>query len=439
MKIFDVENGFIMCSEVLDGLKQLDDNTIDSVVTDPPYGISFMNKKWDYDVPKVEVWKEVLRVLKPGAHALIACGTRTQHRMVVNIEDVGFEVRDVITWHYGSGFPKSMDISKSLDKKAGIEREIVGIKKHPTSKDRTGNKSPFQNNNHLNGNVDITVATTFEAKQWEGWGTALKPATEFWTLVRKPLSEKTVAANILRWGVGGINIDGCRIETDEIITNHSRGDESAKSKGKYGDSNRQETHQTEGQQLGRFPANVIFDEFTAAQLDEQSGNLKSGKPQGIRNTEGGYNKKYGSIPVTGFGDQGGASRFFYCAKASGSERNKGLSDEQFQKDIGHNRFDKCKKCGGTILQNPNRPSACKCEEPERENNIIKGNHHPTVKHVKLMQYLVKLITPEKGLCLDLYNGSGTTGIACKLEGFGYIGIDREEEYCEISKARIDGW
>lgn len=404
MEYLELGNGVIICGDTYDALCSMEDNYVDSIVTDPPYGISFMNKKWDYDVPEVKIWKEALRVLKPGGHMLVACGTRTQHRMVVNIEDAGFEIRDVITWHYGQGFPKSMDVSKSLDKNAGVERINAGI--------------------------------SAPAKQWEGWGTALKPATEFWTLCRKPIEEKTVAANVLKYGTGGINIDGSRIETEDKIA--STNNQNINGAYKSDNSERERDTVYEQNTLGRFPANVIFDEFTASVLDSQSGNLKSGKPQGERHTEGGYNKKYGSIPVTGFGDQGGASRFFYCAKASGSERNKGV-DESFTKDIGHNRFDKCKNCGGIILQNPDRPSACKCEEPERENNVVKGNYHPTVKPVNLMRYLVRMITPKGGTCLDCYNGSGTTGIACKLEDFIYLGIESERDYCEISKARIEAW
>jgi len=221
----------------------------------------FMGKKWDYEIPSVKVWKECLRVLKPGGHALIACGTRTQHRMAVNIEDAGFEIRDLIAWVYGSGFPKSLSISKQLDKMAGTERKVVGLRKHPTLKDTS--KIEEQANASHGSNKwarewNVTAPATPEAKQWDGWGTALKPAMELWTLCRKPLSEKTVAPNVLKWGTGGINVDGCRVRTEEKITNHSRGVESAISKGKYGDSVAQETYQTTGQQLGRFPANLIL-------------------------------------------------------------------------------------------------------------------------------------------------------------------------------------
>jgi len=174
----------LLHGDALEELKKLEDNSVDSIVTDPPYGLKFMGKRWDYDVPSIEVWEECLRVLKPGGYLLSFAGTRTQHRMACNIEDAGFEIRDMIAWVYGSGFPKSHNISKALDK--GAERRL------------------------------ITAPTTDEAKQWDGWGTALKPALEPITVARKPLSEKTIAKNVLKWGTGGINIDGCRIATDEI-------------------------------------------------------------------------------------------------------------------------------------------------------------------------------------------------------------------------------
>lgn len=457
-----MSNQKVINGDSLEVLKTFPDSSFDSIVSDPPYGLSFMGKKWDYDVPSVKLWEEALRVLKPGGYILVACGTRTQHRMAVNIEDAGFEIRDVITWHYGSGFPKSLDISKAIDKHAGAQRRVIGINKNGATK--LMEERPWNKNENYGGTIKITEPATEEAKKWQGWGTALKPATEFWTLARKPLSEKTVAENVLKHGTGGINIDGCRISTNEIISNHSRGEESAISKGKYGDSSEQETHQTSGQALGRFPANLILShhpdcvcvgkkqvrgsnskpsdigkgregdftngiygakqsKVTASHvdengneevedwnchedcpikiMDEQSGISKSSGGSGEKSMGAlGKNGKYGKYALNtladnagGLGDIGGASRFFYCAKSSKSERSKGLEI----------------------------------------------NNHPTVKPVKLMQYLVRMITPPNGLCLDPYNGSGTTGIACKLEGVNYIGIEREREYCDISEARIKAW
>jgi DNA modification methylase len=382
MNLNTIEEG-----DCLELLKKLPDNSVDSIVTDPPYGIRFMGKKWDYEIPSVEIWKECLRVLKPGGHALIACGTRTQHRMAVNIEDAGFEVRDVITWHYGQGFPKSLSIDKAIDKQLGAEREVIDtVKKAHISQGNTNDG--WHRPSHLNDDgsfkktMDITAPATNEAKKWEGWGTALKPATELWTLVRKPLSESTIAANVLKWGTGGINIDGCRIGDDEIKTN---GGNKFKGDGIYG---KYETCE-ESSHIGRFPANLILDEFTAGLLDEQSGILTSGKPAGIKtgNNNNIYGNYSGGIEVTGYGDSGGASRFFYVAKPDADER----------KDF---------------------------------------NTHPTVKPLKLMQYLIKLITPKGGVVLDPFCGSGTTLIAAALIGFDYIGMDLEEANCTISRKRL---
>ncbi len=422
----------------LEVLKGYSDNYFDSVITDPPYGISFMGKKWDYQIPSVEIWREVLRVLKPGGHMLAACGTRTQHRMVVNIEDAGFEIRDVITWHYGSGFPKSMDISKAIDKSLGQERAIIGTRKHPTLKDTSKieqKANAAHGNNSWSREWDISTPSSIEGKEWDGWGTALKPATEFFTLARKPLAEKTISKNILLHRIGGININDCRISTDEHISNHSRSSDAAISKGKYGDSSEQETHQTEDQKLGRFPANVIFDPFTAKLLNDQSGNLKSGD-NCIRTKPGdGYHGGFGKEgdEQVSYDDSGGASRFFYCAKPSQAERNLGLENFEYKLVAAGNQAQAELKRGNVDFTSDSDSQISFSNIKKRK------NHHPTVKPIKLMQYLVRLITPKGGIVLDPFNGSGTTGIACSLEGFNYIGIELDEEYCKISRARIDAW
>jgi site-specific DNA-methyltransferase (adenine-specific) len=283
----------LLNGDCLEQMKQLPDNSVDSIVTDPPYGISFMAKKWDYDVPKVEVWKEAMRVLKHGGHALIACGTRTQHRMVVNIEDAGFEIRDVVSWIYGSGFPKSLNISKAIDKAAGAEREVVG-KRKVTSAD-LGQKSGWNSLDTSSGEYNYTAPATDEAKQWDGWGTALKPACEFFTLCRKPLSEKTVAANVLKWGTGGINIDGCRVE-GKPRTTHKDGNFRTTSKDNRGGLNSYELSVPLGEYpsaTGRFPANLIHD----------------GSQQVLE-----------LFPET---NKASAARFFYCPKASKKDRDEG--------------------------------------------------------------------------------------------------------------------
>ena len=248
----------------LDVLKTFDDNSIDSVVTDPPYGINFMNKKWDYDIPSVELWREVIRVLKPGGHILCACGTRTQHRMAVNIEEAGFEIRDIVAWIYGSGFPKSVNISKNIDRKLGVESTIIGKGISGTTERKTmfkakelgknGADSPF------GGEYNITTPSTPQAKQYEGWGTALKPAMELFTLARKPF-KSSVAENVLKYGTGGINIDGCRVKTDDDIKpstmpnlNQKDGTQGIYNGTKIG----AERIDYEQNQNGRFPANLIL-------------------------------------------------------------------------------------------------------------------------------------------------------------------------------------
>lgn len=408
-------------NEVLSGYP---DNHFHSLVTDPPYGINFMGKHWDYDVPSVKDWKEIFRVLRPGAFGVVACGTRTQHRMVVNIEDAGFEVRDVICWHYGQGFPKSMDISKAFDKANEAIREKIGRRKHPTLKDtdkleETANAA--HGGNSWSREWDITASSSPEAIEWEGWGTALKPATELWTLIRKPLSEKTVVENIRKWGVGGINIDGCRVGDSGARFNGRNVDSDIY--GKYGIDKPKEVYN-----YGRFPANIIHD--GSEEVVSLFPNTKSGScPNGFK---GAYSSDiYGQYannvidPNNVYADQGSAARFFYCAKASTSERNKGLellnvkskSPNYRPNDDGTN---------GLVSRMHGATSGHK-------------NNHPTVKPVSLMRYFVRLVTPKGGICLDPYNGSGTTGVGCKVEGIDYLGIEGDDYNCLISEYRIAGW
>jgi DNA modification methylase len=385
IKSEDIELGNV-CVKVfnddcLNVLREMPDNSVDSIVTDPPYGISFMAKKWDYDVPSVKVWKEALRVLKPGGHALIACGTRTQHRMVCNIEDAGFEIRDVVSWIYGSGFPKSLNISKAIDKAAGVEREVIHSK--------TGAKPGTHGGSGQYGHGEdrsITAPATDEAKQWDGWGTALKPSCEFFTLCRKPLSESTVAKNVLKWGTGGINIDGCRV--GKAIKPTQSGMQRFR---EYSDKNtgqsRPKMQATTPKEQGRFPANLIHDGSqevldlfpetkSAVRKPSESGKAQDGWGLGARKPQ-----------ERGHDDQGSAARFFYCPKASKKDRNE-------------------------------------------------GNNHPTVKPTALMAYLCRLITPTGGVVLDPYMGSGSTGKAAVREGFSFVGIELDPDYYEICKARI---
>ena len=363
----------ILCGDSLEVLKDFEDNYFDSVVTDPPYGLAFMGKKWDYDVPEVELWKEVYRVLKAGGHILSFAGSRTYHRMAVNIEDAGFEIRDMLGWLYGSGFPKSHNIGKAVDKLQGNKREVLGTEKRL-----------MQPSNSMGGGVDgakMGERTISKGNsQWEGWGTALKPAHEPIVMARKPFNT-SVAENVLTHGTGGINIDDCRVGTDggtkKIDTENCR-----ESLGKYGDGLNGGKVQSLNE--GRFPANIIHD---------------------------------GSEEVLEVFQE--SSRFFYCAKASKAERNMGL-DHYEEKQV----------TDGNIRTNQDTARTF------GDNSAKRKNYHPTVKPIKLMEYLVKLVTPKEGIVLEPFAGSGTTLIACKQQGFNYIGIEREQEYCDIAEARL---
>jgi len=355
-------------ADCFEAIKDLADNSIDSVVSDPPYGLGkcspaevmqcltawakgetwkpkgagFMGKAWDAWVPPPELWREVLRVLKPGGHALIFAGSRTQDLMGMSLRLAGFEVRDVVQWIYGKGFPKSHNVSKALDKLAGAEREVIGQATSGIKGSNPG-RGTMGGDTHV---YNVTAPSTPQVKKWDGWGTALKPAYEPALLVRKPLSG-TVAQNILDHGCGGLNIDGCRVESIDAPE-------------------------------GRFPSNVILDKQASEQLEQQAS----------------------------------ASRFFYCTKPSKSEREAGL-ERLTKKSVGS--------------FNP-------------EGHIAtRANVHPTVKPIDLMRYLARLITPKGGVVLDPFMGSGSTGCACALEGFNFIGIERDLEYFEIAQRRIKHW
>lgn len=358
--------------DCLEVLRSLPDCSVDAVVTDPPYGLSFMGKRWDYDVPSVEVWAECLRVLKPGGHLLAFAGTRTQHRMAVRIEDAGFEIRDMIAWVYGSGFPKSLDVSKAIDNAAGAEREKVLVPTKPgNAATRSSSATDMQS-----GFTDISDPVTEAARQWQGWGTALKPALEPITVARKPLAG-TVAENVLAHGTGALNVDGCRVETDELAGKvyNNKGDALSWG-GTYGKG------VAHGNAIGRWPANLIHD---------------------------------GSDEVTRL-MTGGEARFFYTAKASKDDRDDGLE--------------------GFVPAKTNDGRKVDADNAYQRGATLRANVHPTVKPTDLMRYLCRLVTPPGGTVLDPFMGSGSTGKAAILEGFSFIGIERESEYVEIAKARI---
>ena len=364
-------------------LDTLDECSMDSVVCDPPYGLGFMNKGWDAPdniAFRSDIWVKVLRVLKPGGHLLAFSGTRTYHRMVCAIEDAGFEIRDQIGWAFGNGFPKSHDVSKGIDKAAGAEREVIGVSTYVSR--RVENKSR-PNTANVDGYVsadtsaNITIPATDAAHEWQGWGTALKPAWEPICVARKPLSESTVAANVLRWRTGAINIDGCRVGTGEDKTGGGCAGLSALHDG--GIKSRSPVDFTKG----RWPANLVHDgspEVLAAFPETTPSSI--GKPRGAAPGDG------WGMTATGaeYDDSGSAARFFYCAKAS--------------------KADRC------------------------------GSKHPTVKPIKLMKWLTKLVTPPKGLILDPFAGSGTTLQAGVEQSFRVIGIELEKNYYEDCSRRL---
>ncbi len=395
----------------LEELKKFPDNYFHSVVLDPPYGISFMAKKWDYDVPSVELWKEVFRVLKEGGYLLSFAGTRTQHRMAVNIEDAGFEIRDMIAWVYGSGFPKSHNIGKAVDKLEGNEREVI---KESTPPPKDFKKGTFDNRGPQSfGNGEVSKGSS----EWEGWGTALKPALEPITMARKPF-KTSVAENVLKNGVGGINIDACRVK-GEMGKDRAEGKPRIDTD-KYGKANSKLNPQSP---LGRFPANFIHD--GSDEVTDLFPNSKSVGGKKPVNQNKIYNKR-NSVAFFNYEDDGSASRFFYCAKASKQDRNEGL-----EKTARKEGFEYKRKADRKIADGKGG------ENPRNRTNTKKQNHHPTVKPTDLMRYLVRLVTPKNGIVLDCFMGSGSTGKACALEGFEFVGIELDTEYCKIAKARID--
>ncbi|MDA1277886.1 MAG: site-specific DNA-methyltransferase, partial [Verrucomicrobia bacterium] len=384
--------------------------------------LSFMGKDWDHGVPGVHFWLEALRVAKPGAHLLAFGGTRTFHRLACAIEDAGWEIRDCVMWVYGSGFPKSLDVGKQLDKAAGAVREVVGKSNRCIGPSQSGDNGigTFKETNWQVSN-NITAPATDAAKQWDGWGTALKPAWEPILVCRKPL-EGTVAANVLKWGVGGLNIDGCRVGTDE---NLNGGRHSPNANGDDGNAYmagiNKPSKEPYKQPTGRWPANLIHDgeqevldlfpETTSGTIlphyiaRESPNNCMSGK-------------NYERTGKTSIGDSGSAARFFYCAKASKRDRDEGCEGLE-------------EKRGGSLnMRTDGHSQANGMDTGPRRNN------HPTVKPTALMRYLCRLVTPPGGVVLDPFMGSGSTGKAAVLESFRFLGIEKDPEHYAIAVARL---
>ena len=513
----------LIVGDCLDVMRTMEPNSVDAIVCDPPYGLSFMGKDWDHGVPGVQFWREALRVAKPGAHLLAFGGTRTFHRLAVAIEDAGWEIRDTIMWVYGSGFPKSHDVSKAIDREAGA----LGIQSRGANY-AGGDYAPRDKRFRSDYGYTFT-STTPGAKRWQGWGTALKPAWEPIIVARKPL-QGTVAANVLEWGTGAINVDGCRVGTDggtkAVDFGETRGT-------MYGGGNGKPTNGIETLPAGRWPANVIHDgsdEVLAGFPVTTSGVAVGGKGK-ASSIYGTKLDRSGGADV-GYGDTGSAARFFYTAKSSRKDRNEGLdstctvkynvpiggalckdvsmalvtslqratSEQTVSWHIGESGASITGLCQLATLSTtltaisrittsqilslltplPTNASiqAANSETANGGNhagsaaslslwtqNTTSGNMelvpgvelvvsqmlstisdgenwkpltniHSTVKPIALMCYLVRLVTPPAGVVLDPFMGSGSTGKAAALEGFGFIGIDTNPEYVEIARRRI---
>ncbi len=428
IKPYDIHLG--NCLEVLKGIP---DNSVDSIVTDPPYGLSFMGKKWDYDVPEQAIWEECLRVLKPGGHLLAFAGTRTQHRMAVRIEDAGFEIRDMIAWVYGSGFPKSMDVSKAIDKAHGAEREVLGTSPNWRESKRNREDGGSMEVRGKNAGL-LTSPATDAARQWQGWGTALKPALEPITVARKPLIG-TVAANVLAHGTGALNIDGCRVGNEERLY-APKGTSTNASMIRVPD-HRMGTAGEEVTVTGRWPANLIHDgsdEVLDLFPETKSGVMKAGTRRAAQDEPGSVcYGTYGGNAASAdtYGDAGSAARFFYCAKTSRKDRNEGLDGFE-----GKTPSDKTGRKEGSVGLVGDHDNKGQTANPFANGGGISQNNHPTVKPTDLMAYLCRLVTPPGGVVLDPFMGSGSTGKAAMREGFRFIGIEMDESYLKIAEARI---
>jgi DNA modification methylase len=508
----------LLLGDCLEVLRDLPDNSVDSIVTDPPYGLGkepdalkmltdwietghhdvkgrgFMGKEWDAFVPQPRVWHECLRVLKPGGHLLAFAGTRTQDLMTLGLRLAGFEIRDMVAWVYGSGFPKSLDVSKAIDGKRGdnglirpwllslgsredlasaagvTPRQIdhyLGSENSPCPQTLTFEKfarlcehfdtvpewaddmfpkkgAEIGTIRHSRSGGDdfakrpgspstakdtaITAPATDAAKQWDGWGTALKPALEPITLARKPL-EGTVAANVLKWHTGALNIDGCRVEGLADKPGTTPPSEGARNS-MAGALPRQDF---EPNTKGRWPANLIHDgsdEVLAGFPDSKGAQGDVKGTEASRTGGDGTNcyGEYGRIATPKRGDSGSAARFFYCAKTSKADRNEGLEDAP----------DAVLARSCQAIAEAKRGNTVETEGGAFNKARVVKNNHPTVKPTALMQYLCRLITPPGGVILDPYMGSGSTGKAANLEGFQFIGIERDPDYFKIAEARILG-
>lgn len=405
------------CRDVLKDFKR----SVTAVVTDPPYGISFMNSGWDHAVPGVDFWSVIQSVCLPGSYMLAFGGTRTYHRQTCAIEDAGWLIRDCLMWVYGSGFPKSHNISIALDKVAGAEREVVGV--NPNASGRSSNKTGGRfigGHDQDRASVDlITKPATPDALTWDGWGTALKPALEPICLAQNP-REGTFVDNVLKHGCGGLNVDGCRIDSIGEETGRIRNNPDPLVQKRTMSGALLKDNDTTGLNKGRYPSNLLIDDSpeVIAGFPETTTGAGIKRPNGSRSVAMGDinpdNRYFGS-------SSGSAARFFYCAKASRAERDAGCDNlTPLQRDPS---------------RQPDNPGG---NNPHNRGAAPVRNSHPTVKPLTLMRYLVRLLTqPERNLFLDPFAGSGSTAVACALAGLPCVAIELKPEHVDIIRARVD--
>ena len=441
----------IINGDSLQVLDTFNENSIDAIITDPPYELGFMGKKWDDTgiAYNVELWQKALKVLKPGGYLLAFGGSRTFHRIACTIEDGGFEIRDTIMWLYGSGFPKSLNIGLAIDKKKGVESIDTGIAS-PNARPNSTKENTLYEGGTVGKEFNIKKATN----EWDGWGTCLKPAFEPIIVARKPV-EKSVADNVLKYGVGGINIDECRVpfeKTQNAATNplyRKQGNYKLPEKGqKSNGAVNFSSSNNDVNELGRFPSNIILtydetdkDEVCGGMPDTKStgGSGDASKTNTFANVRMGVNGTNTGAHLGGLGDEGSAARYFYCAKASKKDRDSGLILLE-EKSTGELQGGRKEGSAGSIMKNEDGTTRV---NPYAGTGAPKKNIHPTVKPVELMQYLVRLVSPKGATILDIFNGSGSTGKAVAFENrernanYKYIGIELDGEYCKISESRID--
>lgn len=440
MELYSKKDNYILYKgNMLNMLEVISPNSIDSIITDPPYELNFMNRSWDCSgiAFNKEAWEKCYKVLKPGGFLLAFGGSRTFHRIACAIEDAGFMIKDTIMYLYGSGFPKGLNIGLAVDRRNGVESEIVKYEDTPNFKDVANKQKELGNGSHLTfGQIENADRLQYARKQakneWNGWNTQLKPAYEPVIVAQKPV-EISIIDNIMKWGVGAYNIDECRIELEKSYELKTTKRQSLKDDGVFNNNNcglkPENSFMASANPNGRYPSNVIHDGSEEVVKNMPLSSSKSSDYNFEMADQDNPTHLYTNIKSgKHFEDEGSAARYFYCAKASAKDRDEGLDDFEAKKVHTEEGGGTRKEDGKSIIENP---------------NLVRKNIHPTVKPTELMQYLVRLVSPKGATILDCFNGSGSTGKAVMFENkernadYKYIGIELTEEYLPIAKARIE--